>query len=193
MAIKIRNGSGNWDVAGVINVYNGGGWSAAKGFVFNGGSWVQFHPGVQLQTYQSDSEIYAYADGGFGIGTGGFSGSQIIFQNNGTVQYSLFNSNIGTYNIVTYNWLLPNNTASDYYVLFTTYYNAGGLSGSATNALVSLADTVSWAYVVPGPSSGYCPNEGSAGGLLSITNATAKTLVSLPITMGGIATNDTVC
>jgi len=193
VALKVRNGSGSWDVVSQLNVRTGSGWSSAKQYVYNGASWVQVHPGVQLQSYGNTAgAIEIYADD---IPVPSFGGvtSEILLTNSGTAIYRYTTYNEGTTTLLSYNWLLPNNTASDYYAKLQILDGSVSSGSSAVNTLVSLGDGAAWNVTAIGPGAGNCPTVAVCTGYLSITNSYGTDIVSLGFYIRAEAATDTVC
>lgn len=192
MALKVRNGSGGWDVIAQANVRTPSGWTSAKKFVYNGASWVQVHPGVQLQSYGPANTIEIITSD-IPVPPAGSVTSEISFNNSGNALYRRTTWNAGTTNLSSYNWLLPNNTASDYYAIFQV--SSGSVSGTSSpvNSLVWLGGGASWSVVANGVNPGECQNVSSCSGVLSITNSYGTAIVSINVSLSAEAINDTVC
>jgi hypothetical protein len=153
---------------------------------------VQVHPGVQLQSYGPANTIEIITSD-LPVPPAGTVSSEISLSNTGATLYRRSTYTGGTTNLSSYNWLLPNNTASDYYAILQV--SSGGVSGASSpiNTLVSLGSGALWAVTAIGVNPGQCQNQSTCSGTLSITNVYGTPIVSIAVSLSAEAINDTVC
>lgn len=192
MALKVRNGAGGWDLVAKANIRTPSGWTSAKKFVYNGASWVQVHPGVQFQSYGPANTIEIITSD-LPVPPAGTVTSEISLNSSGNALYRRTTWNGGTTNLLSYNWLLPNNTASDYSAIFQVSSGSVSVGSSAVNTLVSLGSGASWSVAAIGVNPGQCPNLSTCEGTLSITNSYGTAIISINVSLSAEAINDTVC